>query len=303
MDRLDAMQVLLAVVEAGSLSAASRALNAPLPSISRKVAELERHLSTRLIVRTSRNIQLTDAGRDYVAAAEEILARLDQAERRASGEYDKPRGELTITMPIEFGRLVALPVATAFLEEHPEIRLNVLSTDRILQIAEEHVDIAVRLGNLADSSLSAVKVGEVSLVTCASPAYLKRRGHPVRPGQFSGHDAILFADLDALPWIYACNGRRFEARPSLRVRVNTASAAVAAALGGAGIAKVLNFQVADHLRSGALVPLLENYSGPAIPVNLVYLKQGLMPLKVRSFLDWTAPRLRQALRELTAPAA
>jgi DNA-binding transcriptional LysR family regulator len=178
MDRLDAMRVILAVVDAGSLSAGSRKLNAPLPSVSRKVAELERHLGTNLLVRTSRNILLTDAGRDYVEAARRIIADLDEAERRASGEYSTPRGELTVTMPVEFGMRHVMPIALAFMAEYPEVTLNLITADRIVHMVDDHVDVAIRLGHLADSALYAVKVGEFRLITCASPDYLGRRETP-----------------------------------------------------------------------------------------------------------------------------
>lgn len=297
MDRLDAMHVLLAVVDAGSLSAGSRALRAPLPSVSRKVAELERHLGTRLLIRTSRNLQLTDAGRDYVEAARQIIGQLKEAELRASGEYDRPRGELTITAMIEFGRLVVMPLAAQFLEEHPEITLSLLALDRVVQLVDERVDIGVRLGELADSSLFAAKVGEVSLVTCASPGYLDRKGRPVTPEELSGHDAVTFAPLgDA--WIYLRDGRTFEGQPNIRVHANTASAVLAAAVEGVGIARLPNYLVANEVRSGALVPILGDYGGRTVPVHLVYVKQGLLPLKVRVFLDWMSPRLREHLKEL-----
>lgn len=296
MDRLDAMQVLLAVVDAGSLSAGSRKLNAPLPSVSRKVAELERHLGARLLIRTSRKIQLTDAGREYVEAARTILAQLDNAERRASGEYDEPRGELSITMPIEFARIVGVSIAAAFLDEHPEITLNVIATDRAVQLLEEQVDIAIRMGNLADSSLYAIKVGEVSVLTVASPAYLKRHGEPEHPDDLPNHDAAVFGPLEQIWENYGSDGQRFDVHPRTRVRVNTASAAVAAALSGVGITRLLCFQVADHLRSGALVRVLRDYQAPMLQVHLVYAKQGLMPLKVRAFLDFAAPLLRQKLQ-------
>ena len=298
MDRLDAMQVLLTVVDEGSLSAASRKLNASLPSVSRKVAELEERLGTRLLIRTSRNIQVTDAGRDYIAAVRQIIAQIKDAELRASGEYDCPRGELTVTVSMEFGRSVVMPLAYQFLAEHPQITLNVLSLDRTVQLIEEQVDIGVRLGNLADSSLYAVKVGEVGLVTCASPDYLKRNGRPTRPQDLAHHDAAAFGPLNQSAWTYSCNGRTFEGQPRIRFRANTASAAVGAALEGVGITRVLNFHVADELETGALVPLLDDYDGGLIPVHIIYVRQGLLPLKVRSFIDWMTPRLRQKLNEL-----
>src|SRR5215475_8710528 len=151
MDRLDAMTVLLAVVDEGSLSAGSRKLRAPLPSVSRKVAELERHLGTRLLIRTSRNIQLTDAGRDYIDAIRQIMAQVSDAESRAAGEYEIPRGELRITMPDEFGPRIALPLAYQFLREHPEITLDVITTNSVLDLAEERIDVGLRIGSLPES--------------------------------------------------------------------------------------------------------------------------------------------------------
>src|SRR5262245_29704533 len=153
------MQVLLAVVDAGSLSAGSRKLNAPLPSVSRKVAELERHLGTRLLIRTSRNVQLTDAGRDYIEVVRQVVGQIRDAELRASGEYEVPRGELRITVPDDFGRNVVLPLAYEFLGEHPDITLDILTANRFVDLVEEQVDIGIRVGRLADSSLYAAKVG------------------------------------------------------------------------------------------------------------------------------------------------
>jgi DNA-binding transcriptional LysR family regulator len=298
MDRLDAMRVLLAAVDAGSLLGASRRLNTPLASVSRKVAELERQLGAHLIVRTSRKLQLTDAGRDYVEGAREILAKLDGVERRAAGEYDHPRGELTLTMTMEFGRLVVMPAVAAFLETHPDITLNILSTDRLVPLAEEHVDVAVRMGELADSSLAAIKLGEVALLTCASPIYLARRDRPLHPEEMAKHEAVVFTDLMGDPWTYESKGKRFTVAPLARTKVSTSSAAVAATLHGIGITKALSFQVAEYLRDGRLVQLLEGYSSRTVAVHLVYVKQGLMPLKLRAFLDWMTPRLRQRLKEL-----
>jgi DNA-binding transcriptional LysR family regulator len=300
MDRFDAMQVLLAVVDAGSLSAGSRKLNAPLPSVSRKVAELERHLGTRLLVRTSRNVQLTDAGRDYVDAARQIMAQIEDAELRASGEYETPRGVLTITVPIAFGHDHVLPLACDFLCQHPEITLNVLVLDRIVNLVEEHVDIGIRLGALADSALHAVKVGDFGFVTCASPAYLARKGVPSRPEDLAGHDGIVFGQIVEPGWIYQHEGHRLDVKPDIRMRASTATATVTAALRGVGIIRAPRYQVARELQSGALVALLDGYDSQSFPVHLIYARQGLLPLKVRVFIDWMAPRLRRALKDLAA---
>ncbi len=300
MDRLDAMQVLLAVVDAGSLSAGSRKLNAPLPSVSRKVADLERHLGTRLLIRTSRNVQLTDAGRDYVEAARHIVTQLKDAELRASGEYEVPRGVLTITVPLAFGRQRVLPLAYDFLREHPEISLNVRSVDRVVNLVDEHVDVGVRLGDLADSSLYAIKVGEFRLITCASPAYLDRKGWPTTPEELSDHDAVLYRGMGDTSWLYELGGRRIRATPNIRVSTNTSTGSVTAAARGLGIARAPSYQALDELRAGVLVTILEEYATKVFPVHLVYVRQGLLPLKVRAFLDWMTPRLRKALADLDA---
>ncbi|MDX1070963.1 LysR family transcriptional regulator [Sinorhizobium medicae] len=293
MDRLDAMRVLLAVVDAGSLSAGSRKLNAPLPSVSRKVADLERYLGANLIIRTSRNLQLTDAGRDYVDAARKIIADLDEVERRASGEYQRPRGLLTITMPIEFGHRYVLPIALDFMNEHPEVTLNLLSLDRSVHLANEQVDVAIRLGELADSTLYAVKAGEFRLLTCASPAYLERHGVPHHPTELTKHDGIMFHNRSFF-WSFEVDGKSVEAMPRSRIEVNTAAICVTAARNGAGIARLFDYQVPEEVSSGALVQILREYGGRPKPIHIVYSRQGLLALKVRAFIDWTLPRLRAA---------
>jgi DNA-binding transcriptional LysR family regulator len=285
------MRVLLAVVDAGSLSAGSRALDVPLPSVSRKVAELERQLGTNLIIRTSRNVQLTGAGRDYVEAARKILADVEEAARRASGEYQTPRGMLTITMPVEFGRRYLLPIALEFMAKHPEVSLSLLSLDRTVHLVNEQVDIAIRLGVLSDSSLIAVKVGEFRLITCASPAYLKRRGLVEHPSQLSNHEGIMFNSRPFF-WTFDVDGRPVEATPRNRLAVNTAANCVAAALAGVGIARVFDYQIPEELASGALVPILNEYGDTPKPIHIVYSRQGLLALKVRAFIDWAVPRLR-----------
>ncbi|NVD40006.1 LysR family transcriptional regulator [Ensifer sp. HO-A22] len=293
MDRLEAMKMLLAVVDAGSISAGSRKLNAPLPSVSRKVAELEKYLGASLLVRTSRNLQLTDAGREYVDAARKIMADLDEAERRAAGEYQTPRGMLTVTMPIEFGARYVMPIVLDYMEKHPEVSLNLLSLDRTVNLVDEQVDVAIRLGDLEDSSLYAVRAGEFRLLTCASPAYLQRRGVPEHPSNLAEHDGILF-NKRTFFWTFNVDGRPLEALPRNRLEVNTAANCVVAAVGGAGIARLFDYQVPDELASGALMPVLKDFDGAPLPIHIVYSRQGPLTLKVRSFIDWALPRLRSA---------
>ena len=297
MDRLDAMQVLLAVVDEGSLSAGSRKLKAPLPSVSRKVAELERHLGTRLLIRTSRNIQLTDAGRDYIDAARQIMAQIKEAELRASGEYEVPRGELRITVPDEFGHRIVLPPAYEFLSEQPEITLDILTSNSFVDLVEQQIDLGVRIGSLPDSSIYAVKVGAIRIMTCASPRYLDQKGIPKTPDDLVAHDAIELGNFNH--WAF---GRGVEATPARRVHANDGTAACDAAVAGLGVVRLPNFILDEHVKSGALVEILCDFQSRAMPVNIVYVKQGLLPLKVRAFIDWMTPRLRKKLLDLETAA-
>lgn len=298
MDRLDAMQVLLAVVDAGSLSAASRKLNAPLPSVSRKVAELERHLGTRLLIRTSRNVQLTDAGRDYIEVVRQVVGQINEAELRASGEYEVPRGELRITVADEFGRRIVLPLVYEFLCEHPEITLDIVSANHFVDLVEERVDVGIRIGRLPDSSLFSVKVGTTRILTCASPKYLARKGTPKTPAELQGHDGVQIGHF-ARAWIFG-SASVPEAEPVRRVHSNDATDACNAAIWGLGIIRLPDFIVDEHLKSGTLVEILEDYQGDPFPIHIIYMKQGLLPLKVRAFIDWIAPRLRKKLIEVNA---
>lgn len=298
-DRFEAMAVLLAVVEAGSLSAGARRLRAPLATISRKVAELERHLGARLLLRTSRRLVLTDAGQAYVAAARRILAQMEEAEQAAAGEFSAPIGALHVTAPIVFGERHLLPVALGFLAEHPGITLRLMLADQQVSLVQEQMDVALRIGHLADSALIATRVGAVRRVVCASPAYLARCGTPRHPEDLAHHDGIVFQGFAVAPeWRYQRDSAAFAVEPRPRLAVNTTEAAIRAALDGLGIIRVLSYQVADELRAGRLLALLPDFAPESLPVSLVYPAIELLPLKVRSFLDWTVPRLRARMAEL-----
>lgn len=291
MDRIDALQVLLAVVDAGSLSGASRKLNSSLPSVSRKLADLEYRLGARLLIRTTRNIQLTDAGRDYVDVIRPIVAQLEEAERRASGEYDEPRGELNVALPGGASRLLAVPFILEFLDLNPEISISMIADERRIDLVEARVDVAIRLGELSDSSIYAVNVGDVIVSTVASPDYLQRRGRPTHPAELSEHEAIMFDPLISGAWTYAVDGKPFESSPQCRIRANRTSVCIEAATRGHGLTRVARIAAERELRSGTLTTVLEEFECASYPVHLVYVKQGLLPLKVRAFLDWMTPRL------------
>jgi DNA-binding transcriptional LysR family regulator len=299
MDRFDAMSVLLAVVEAGSLSAGARRLRAPLATVSRKVTELERHLGTQLLLRTSRKLGLTEAGRVYVAASRRILDQLDEAEREAAGEYNALRGELRVTAPVIFGERHLLPVALSFLAEHPEIALRLMLADQQISLVEEHVDLALRIGHLGNNALIATRVGTVQRVICASPGYLARRGTPKLPEDLATHDGIVFHGFSSSPeWRYRRDSPAFMVEPRVRLAVNTTEAAIQAAQADLGIIRVLSYQVEDALRTGRLQTVLADFAPGPLPVSLVYQEAGLVPLKTRRFLDWTVPRLRARIAAL-----
>src|SRR5271165_1848816 len=253
MDRLEAMSILVKAVETGSLSAAARSLAVPLATVSRKVSELEAHLKTRLLNRSSRRLTLTDAGRSYVAACRRILEDVEEAERAASGEYSAPKGDLIITAPIVFGRLHVLPIAMEFLKAYPDIDIRMVLADRVVNLLEDHVDLALRIGALPDSSLVATRVGSIRRVTCGSPAYFAERGTPKSPNDIRTHDCITFdglASTDA--WTFTMGKSSATVAIHSRFIVNTAEAAIDAAVAGIGITRVLSYQIADGLRTGAL---------------------------------------------------
>jgi DNA-binding transcriptional LysR family regulator len=298
MDRLDSMSTLLAVVEAGSLSAASRQLGTPLATVSRRVSELEAHLKTRLLNRSSRRLTLTEAGRSYVAACKRILEDLGEAERAATGEYSAPKGDLVVTAPIVFGRLHVLAVVLDFLQTYPDIDVRIVLADRVFNLVEDHVDLAVRIGDLPDSSLVATRVGSVGRVVCASPAYFAARGTPQIPADLGRHDCVTFDGLAAPDaWMFTTGKSTLSVAVRSRLVVNTAEAAVDAAIAGVGITRVLSYQIAGATRAGALAVALRAFEPAPAPVSLVYTGQPLLPLKLRAFLDFAAPRLKQRLSE------
>ena len=235
MDRLDAMSVLLAAVDCGSLSKASRKLHQPLATVSRKVSELENYLNAALLVRSTKGLELTPAGRSYVAGAKAILEQLHEVERTASGEYTEPKGDLAVTAPIMFGRLHVLPVASRFLEAFPDVAVRLLFTDRVTHFLEDQVDVALRIGELPDSSLTATRVGSVRRVMCASPEYLKAHGTPATPAELSQHSVISFESVSApTTWRFESNGKELNATFRARLSVNTIDAAIDAGLAGTG---------------------------------------------------------------------
>ncbi len=296
MNRLESMSVLVSAVEAGSLSEAARRLGTPLATVSRKVSELEAHLGTRLLVRSSRRLEVTEAGRSYVEACRRVLEDIEEAERAATGEYSAPKGALAVTAPIEFGRLHVLPIVIEFLKAYPEINVRLALSDRLVNLLEDRVDLAVRIGVLPDSSMIATRVGAIGRIVCGSPAYFAVRGKPKEPGDLAAHDCISFEGLtSAKTWTFTKGKSDRIVAIRSRLTVNTAQAAIDAAIAGVGITRVLSYQIETARRAGVLDIVLKAFEPAPWPVNLVYADQGPVPLKLRAFLDFAAPRLKARL--------
>ncbi|WP_428394178.1 LysR family transcriptional regulator [Lichenicoccus sp.] len=299
MDRFEAMRVLVLSVDRGSFSAASRELRMPLATVSRKVSELEAHLGTRLLVRTTRSLATTDAGRAYLASSRRILEELDEAERVAAGEFRAPRGELVLTAPIVFGRLHILPILAEFLAAYTEINVRLHLSDRNLDLVGEHVDMAVRIGPLPDSSMVATRVGSMRIVVCVSPELLAGHGEPQSPEDLAALPCVGFAPVQAASW-RLLNGATGTTQVAInpRLSVSTADAAVWAAIRGVGVTRVLHYQCANALRDGSLRLILAEFEPEPLPVHLLHAARGDLPLKMRVFLDFATARLRDTLKSL-----
>jgi DNA-binding transcriptional LysR family regulator len=296
MDRLEAMSVLLSAVESGSLSKASRNLGVPLATVSRKVAELENHLKATLLIRSAKGLELTPTGRSYVTAAKAILEQLDEAERSAAGEYTEPKGDLVVTAPIMFGRLHVLPVVTRFLDAYPEVAVGLVLTDRVTHFLDDQVDVALRIGALPDSNLIATRLGTVRHVVCASPGYLAANGIPATLDDLARHRVISFQSVSALStWDFHADGADLTASFRSRLSVNTIDAAIEAGLSGAGLIRAVSYQVVDHVRNGRMAVVLDAFAPLPRPVHLAYDKQNRLPLKLRAFVDFVVPRLRERI--------
>ncbi len=296
MDRFEAMSIVLAVAEAGSLSAAARRQKAPLATVSRKVSELEAHLQTKLFTRSSRMLVPTDAGRSYIAAAKRILADVAETERAASGEYTTPRGDLVVSAPIAMGRLYLQPIIVEFLAKFPDVDVQLGLQDRPVNFWEEQIDVALRIGELTDSSLIAVKAGEIRRVMCASPDYLKSRGMPRSPDDLITHDCITYPAMHSPSlWRFKRDKMEYAVPVRSRLVVSNTESALDAARAGLGLTVVFSYQVAELIRLGGVISVLQDFQPPPRPVNFIYSPNRFMPVKLRAFLDLAVPRFKARL--------
>jgi DNA-binding transcriptional LysR family regulator len=301
MDRLEAMSILRLTAEKGSFTGAAKTLRMPLATLSRKISALEAYLGVQLLLRSTRKLTLTEAGAAYIAAAGRILEDVEEAERSAAGEYDTPKGELVITAPILFGRLYILPVVADFLAAYPQIAVRLMLSDRNMHLLDDHVDLAVRIGALPDSSLVATRIGAVRTVVCASPKLLAAHGTPKRPEDLSRLPCVTFEHLpEPTVWTFERPKGGVGASVSIapRLSVTTAEAAIWAAGHGVGATRVFCYQSAEAVRSGAVKVVLKDFEPETAPVQLVQAARAVMPLKMRTFLDFATARLRRELAEL-----
>lgn len=293
MDRLQAMTVFVTVVDAGGFASAARKLDLSPPVVTRAVAELEERLGLRLLTRTTRVVRVTEAGARFAEDCRRILAEIDAAEEAASGTHAAARGTLVLTAPVLFGHLYVMPVLVDYLTRCPEVDAQCLFVDRVVNLDEEGVDVAVRIGELPDSSLQAIKVGRVRQVLVASPAYLQQHGTPAHPADLAQHVLVARGGAPAeVDWQFDDAGKPLHQRLRARIRTSSNDSAIAAAVAGFGITRLLSYQVADALRLGQLQVVLEGFEKPALPIHVVHREGRRATQKVRGFIDLAVEALR-----------
>jgi DNA-binding transcriptional LysR family regulator len=286
MDRIDAMQAFVAVADSHGFATAARKLKLSPSAVTRLIAALEERLGARLLQRTTRSVTLTDAGARYLERARRILADVDEAERIAEGERTRPSGRLVVSAPLGFGRLHVSPVMTAYLKRYPEVAGELRLEDRMISLVEDGVDLAVRIGELADSSLVARQVGAMRRIVVAAPAYLKARGEPKRPDALASHDTIQFGSPTGLAdWRFVDGKDDIRIDISPRFSTNSSDAAIQYAETGGGLTRVMAYQAAASLKAGRLKTVLEKFELRPLPIHIVYPTSRLLSAKVRAFID------------------
>jgi DNA-binding transcriptional LysR family regulator len=288
MDQLDSMRIFIAVAESGGFAPAARLLRLSPPVVTRAIAALERRLGARLVNRTTRQMNLTEPGQQFLADCKRIIAELQDAEALARNAHVEPQGLLTVTAPVVFGRIHIAPLLFDFLQQHPKVEARAMFADRIVNLIEEGFDVALRIDTLSDSSLTAIKVGTVRRVVVASPAYLAANGAPRTPAEVENHRAI---GSGRAPWRFR-GGTASTPQPRMQLTVNGGDVAIACALAGHGLARPLSYQVDEELRDGRLQIVLADHELPPLPVQLVYPEGRQAAAKVRAFVDFAVTRLR-----------
>jgi len=300
MDRLTTMAVFVRVAEEGGFAAAARRLSLSPPSVTRAVSELEARLGALLLHRTTRSVGLTEAGERYLADCRRILSAVEEADRHAVGVHTEPRGMVTVSASVLFGRMVVAPILLDLLDRYADISISALFVDRVTHLMEEGIDIAVRIAELPDSSLPASRVGQVRRVLCASPGYLAARGRPGSPADLADHETVDFVNMTpGGDWSFGRAGTNQRFRPGARFLVNNADTAIAAALEGRGITRVLSYMITPQLQAGTLETMLEDFEPPPVPIHVLHKEPSQTSARVRAVVD----HLVEGLRSTSAPTA
>ncbi|MCD2343092.1 LysR family transcriptional regulator [Ideonella azotifigens] len=292
MDRVHLMSVFVAVVDTHSLAGAARKLALSPPAVTRAVTELETLLGVRLLTRTTRVVRVTDAGARYAEDCRRILADLAEADESVSGMHATPRGKLMLTAPVMFGALYVTPIVTEYLQRYPEVNAECWFLDRVVNIVDEGIDLAVRIGNLADSSLQAIQVGQVRRVICAAPGYLEQHGTPATPDELARHCIVASTAASTSEWRLHDNGESRLVKVQPRMTTTTNESALAAAVGGFGLTRLMSYQAAAAVAEGRLKIVLSAFEGPPLPIHLVHREGRHASQKARAFLDLAMDRLR-----------
>lgn len=299
MDKLQAMTVFVAVAEAQSFAGAARRLAMSPPAVTRAITALEERLQVKLLQRTTRLVRVTDAGQRYLEDAKRILADVDEADEAAAGINAEPAGHLAVTAPAQFGKLYVMPGIVDYLQRYPAMSVTAMFVDRVVNLLEEGMDVGIRIGELPDSSLRALRVGQVRPVVCAAPDYLKRHEAPNHPSELAGHALIAAGGLSAGPdWRFGSGADALSVRVQPRLVTTTIDAAIEAAVLGLGLTRLLSYQVAPYLASGQLQTVLNRHEPPPVPIHVLHREGRYASAKVRSFVDLISERLKREARWL-----
>ena len=292
-DKLEAMRVFVEVAESQSFVAASRKLDLSPPAVTRSIAQLENALGVRLFNRTTRHVRLTDSGIRFFEDARRILADVEQAEATASGSYTEPKGVLSITAPVLFGQKHVMPIVTEYLQNNPSVTVNALFYDRVSNLLDEGLDVAIRIGQLKDSSVYATPVGSVKRVVCASPDYLQKHGIPRHPSELVDHQIIQASKVEAsTSWRFESRHGKQIVKLSPRLHCSQNGAAISAARQGLGITRLMSYQVGEEFNNGSLQRILSDFESGPLPVSIIHLEGRQANAKIRSFIELAVLRLR-----------
>lgn len=293
MDKLETMRVFIEVAECKSFVAASRRLELSAPAVTRSIAQLETLLGVRLFSRTTRHVRLTDSGARFYEDARRILDDIDQAMAAASGSYTEPKGVLSVTAPVLFGQIHVVPILTEYLQQNPSVTVKAAFYDRISNLLDEGLDVAIRIGHLKDSSIYATPVGNVQRLVCASPEYLQKKGSPRHPADLANHEIIQASTVESSStWQFESSAGKVSVKVNPRLHCSQNGAAIAAARQGLGITRLMSYQIGEELKNGSLIRILRDYETKPLPVNIIHLEGRQANAKVRSFIDLAVARIR-----------